>query len=775
LNQEDKGDLFVQQGENGDFLVRSVDLKTIGFRTPSGVVSLINGEQYQSLRSMNGVSYAYNEANLSLEITANPSILGKEIIDFNIEQKEKIFYPHDTSVFLNYGADYQAGNGFSFTRFNLTNQLGIRMGDVLFLSDSVFAKDQTQDRFIRLQSNFTYDDRRTFRRLIVGDFFASSGDLGSSLNLAGLSFRKVYRINPSYVYYPTLNLVGQTTLPSEAKIYLNGMLIKTEKLSPGEFELKNLTPYGAAGNVEVVLRDSFGREQRLDYPFYYADSLLLKKGLHEYSYNLGFTRQNYGTKSNSYSTLAFSAFHRYGFSDALSAGLAAEAVSDQCNLGPALTVKVGRVGLVSLSLAGSFGRSSGSGAAGITTYLYQGLNFGFNFSLAGYTRNFKSIADTQIDERTKYSVGCGASYSDPLLGALSLNIATVRRYLGDSRDVGTVSYTRSITAQTSITATYRRVRESGNSNEFLISFNYTPKRNLFVSSSYEQTKEGRNAIVSVQKNPPVGEGLSYRASVKRTEFGGSTAWQANPYLQYNGRYGIYEAGFEGVTSDGVIDSQYHLSVAGALVYLGKTFGAIRPVYDSFGLVKTGGLEGVKVLLNSEEVGSTDSSGKLFIPNLGSYTENQVGIRDRDISMDYYISNIKKLISPPLRSGSCIPFVVKKMQMIFGRLAIRKNGELKPVEFQEVILTVNGRSIVFPTGSGGEFDIDLSQSDEFKKVLELEESGCSSIADNMGGLLKPGTYQASVLYEGSRHSFNLVVPSSEDSLMDLGQVIIDETN
>jgi outer membrane usher protein FimD/PapC len=775
LNQEDKGDHFVHQGENGDFLVKSDDVKTIGFRSPSGAVSMINGERCLSLRSMEGVTYVFNEANLSLDITANPSILGKEIIDFQSEQKESVYYPHDTSVFLNYGADYQAGNGLSFTSFNLTNQLGMRMGDVLFLSDSVFTKDQTQDRFLRLQSNFTYDDRLTFRRLIVGDFFASSGNLGSSLNLGGLSFRKVYRMDPSYVYYPTLNLAGQTALPSEAKIYLNGMLIKTERLSPGEFELKNLTPYGAAGTVEVVLRDSFGREQRLDYPFYYADSLLLKKGFNEYSYDLGFTRQDYGTKSNRYSTLAISAFHRYGFSDALTMGFAAEAVSDLYNLGPNLTVKAGRIGLVSLSLAGSFGRSSDSGAAGVATYSYQGLNFGFNLSLAGYTRNFKTIAETQTGERTKYSAGCGLSYGDPLLGSLSLNLATVRKYIGDNRDVGTVSYTRSITAQTSITATYRSVRENGYSNEFLISFNYMPKRNLYVSTRYEQTKEVRNAIVSVQKNPPVGQGLSYRASVKRSESGGSTTWRVNPYLQYNGRYGIYEGGFEGWTSEGEKDSQYHLSVAGSLVYLGKTFGATRPVYDSFGLVNTGGLEGVKVLLNSEEVGSTDSSGKLFIPNLGSYTQNQVVIRDRDIPMDYYISNIKKLVSPPLRSGSCIPFVVKKMQMIFGRLAIRKNGELKPVEFQEVTLIVNGRRIVFPTGSGGEFDIDLSQSDEFKKVLELEERGCTSITDNMNSFLKPGTYQASVLYEGTRHTFNLPIPNSADSLMDLGMVIIDETH
>lgn len=773
LNQEEKGDFFVDQGENGDFLLKIADLKTLGFSSPSGTITLIEGEPYLALRSMEGVKYVFNEMDLSLDISALPSLLGKEIIDFKTEQKEKMFYPRDSSLFLNYGAAYQAGNGFSFDSFSLTNQLGIRMSDVLFLSDSVFTKDQSQDRFVRLQSSFTHDDRTTFRRFIVGDFFASSGDLGGSLNLGGVSFRKVYRMDPSYVYYPTLNLAGQTALPSEAKIYLNGMLLRTEKLSPGEFELKNLTPYGAAGTVEVVLRDSFGREQRLNYPFYYANSLLLKEGFHEYSYNLGFTREDYGSRSNRYSTLVFSAFHRYGFSDNLTLGIAAEAVSDLYNLGPQLTVKAGRFGVASLSLAGSTGRSSGSGVAGIASYTYQGLNFGANLSFAGYTRNYMTVSSSQTDEKTKYSAGCGLSYGTPLLGTVSLDLTAVRKYLGDDRDVAAVRYTRRITSQLSATATYRRVRENGNSNEFLISLNYIPKRNLFVSARYEQTEDSRDSVISVQKNPPVGEGVSYRADVKRSEASGKTTWRVNPYLQYNGRYGIYSGGFDGQTIDGERDSQYNLSVSGAIVYVGGTFGATRPVYDSFGLVNVGGLEGVRVLLNSEEVGATDSSGKLLIPNLGSYTQNQVGIRDRDIPMDYYISTVKKFVSPPLRSGSCIPFVIKKIQPISGRLSIRTNGELKPVEFHEVVLQVGGREFTFPTGSGGEFDIDLTQSDEFKKLLEQEEISCSSMSDGISGLLKPGTYQAFLLYEGHKRSFALTIPDSDDPFVDIGRVVIDE--
>jgi len=185
------------------------------------------------------------------------------------------------------------------------------------------------------------------------------------------------------------------------------------------------------------------------------------------------------------------------------------------------------------------------------------------------------------------------------------------------------------------------------------------------------------------------------------------------------------------------------------------------------------LEGVKVLLNSQVVGETDSSGKLFVPNLGSYNQNQVGIQDKDIPIDYYLSSVKRLVSPPLRSGSCISFVAKKLQPISGRLAIRIGAQLQPVEFQEVALKVNGRDITFPTGSGGEFDIDLSQSHEFKKVLEIEESGCSSISGNTSVMLKPGSYQAAVQYEGTLRSFSLSIPDTTEPLIDLGQVVISD--
>jgi outer membrane usher protein len=770
LNQEEKGDFFINRSEHGDFLIKTADLKTMGFGSPSGAVSMLDGEPYLSLSSMKGVVYTFNEETLSLAVTATPSLLGKEIIDFGSKQVQKVYYPRDSSLFLNYGADYLAGDGSSFTSFNLTNQLGARAGDTLFLSDSIYTKDQSNNRFIRLQSSFTHDDRNNLRRFIAGDFFASSGDLGSNLNLGGISFAKIYRIDPYFINYPTLGIAGQASLPSEAKIYLNGMLLKTERISPGEFQLQNITPYGATGAVDVVLKDSFGREQKLIYPYYFAGASLLRKGLHEYSYNLGFMRNKYASESNCYGNLAFSAFHHYGVGDLLTLGFRAEARNNLYNLGPQATYRLGNFGLFSLSLAGSTGRSDNTGGAGMLTYVYQGLQLGASLSISGYTRDYASIT-TKPEDKPKTMISVGLSYYQKLLGTVSLGYTDNSKYVGQDSKTASVGYTRNLSGEATINATYRRVRETSNDNQFLITLNYTPRFEHFVSAAYQSTKDGESTTIQLQKNAPAGEGYGYSGILQKSDAGGQTTYTVNPSFQYNGRYGIYQGEFRGNSSSGKLDAQYHLATSGALVYAGNTFGVTRPVYDSFGLVSTGELKGVKVLLNSQEIGTTDSSGKLFIPNLGSFNQNQVAISDKEIPIDYYLSNIVKLISPPLRSGSCIPFVIKKIQPISGKLKIRIGGKLKPIEFQEIALALNGRIITFPTGSGGEFDIDLSQSEEFKKLIEPEESGCDSI-NGSTAMITPGVYKGTVEYEGKRYSFNLTIPEHADSIIDLGETIID---
>src|SRR4030066_21870 len=79
LNQEEKGEFFVNVTDDGDFLVRIEDLRKMGFSEILGDVSVFEGEEFVSLRSMEGVKIVFDEKKLGLELTADPYLLGKKI------------------------------------------------------------------------------------------------------------------------------------------------------------------------------------------------------------------------------------------------------------------------------------------------------------------------------------------------------------------------------------------------------------------------------------------------------------------------------------------------------------------------------------------------------------------------------------------------------------------------------------------------------------------------------------------------------------------------
>lgn len=739
LNQEEKGDFFIHITEDGDFLIRVEDLKKIGLPEARGRISVIEGEEFCSLRSIKGLAFELNEKKLSLEIQAEPGLFGKKILTMRYPKYPKIYYPKDTAGFLNYNLVYSAGDHLRYEQTLLSNQLGFRTGDFLLLTDSSYSQKKGEGAdFVRLMSNITYDRREDLLRGVLGDFFATSGDLGSTLNMGGLSFSKNYLIDPYLIKYPEVSFSGLISLPSEVEVYRDGVLIKKERISPGEFILRDIPAYVGTGIIEVVLRDPFGREQRIRQPYYFTDRLL-KKGLHEFSYTIGFQRRNFGVASDEYGDLTFLGFHRYGISDDLTAGIRGESSEEVINLGLSSTLLIlKRFGVIDASLAWSGSKGGEDGLAGMVGYLYQGHDLSFNFLLKGFTRNYSNISLANTIERTKYEVSTGAGYHSPLLGSLSLSFSAMRRYQGTDTKNILASYSRNITNHSTVSATFKRDLEARTS-EFLISFNYYFKHGITASASHQRTDGTYSERIQVLKNLPPGEGFGGRASFDRNY---GDIEKHNDYglqLQYNARYGQY--GGEVISSDH--RERYSFSAGGGVSFVKDSLNFSRPIQDSFALVKVGDLKGVRVYLNNQEVGRTGSSGRVLIPNLGSYYDSQISISDKDVPMEYTFAEVMRYVSPPLRSGSYIEFSATKIQGFTGMLKVRVEGEIKPVEYIEFKLFVEGKEWLSPTGKGGEFYLEN---------------------------IKPGRYSGEFNYLEKQYVFDIMIPKTEEVIVNLGEII-----
>ncbi|TFH32757.1 MAG: hypothetical protein E4G97_02000, partial [Deltaproteobacteria bacterium] len=263
LNGEEKGEFLVRLLDDGDFLVRTADLAAMGLSVPPGWTTEVDGEPYRSLRALEKMSFAFLEKTLSLELTAHPSMLPMKVIDFRQPRQPKVLYPKDPSGFFNYGVTWTGGDPGDAESLDVTGQFGARRGDFLFLSDVAYEKTRADRRLVRLSTNVTRDRREEMQRLVFGDLTASSGDLGTGVNLGGFGFSKVYRIDPYFLRYPLAGVGGMVSLPSQAEVYLGGTRIRTEKLPPGQFELKNISSIGGRNDVTVVIKDPFGREQSI--------------------------------------------------------------------------------------------------------------------------------------------------------------------------------------------------------------------------------------------------------------------------------------------------------------------------------------------------------------------------------------------------------------------------------------------------------------------------------------------------------------------------------
>ncbi|MCC7218039.1 MAG: fimbrial biogenesis outer membrane usher protein [Burkholderiales bacterium] len=753
LNNTSKGEYFLAVVD-GRLLVRRDDLRAIGLAATGGRPWQSGDTEYIWVDSIPGVRATFDESRLSLDLVADPKLLPASTVDLWAGRSAKVTYPDNASAFLNYAVGYAGGNaGFADGVFG-TTQLGLRTGDFLFLGDSTCASNTTHATCVRLNSSLIHDNRDTLVRTIAGDFGYASNSLGATLSMGGLSYSKVYDIDPYFIRYPQQSLVGTLPTASEVDVYIDGQRVRTLRLPAGEFDLRNVTQATGYRNVDLVIRDSFGREQRVNTSFYSSERSL-KRGLHEYSYNVGALRENFGTASNDYGPLVFAAFHRYGVSDAVTLGVRAEGKSGLVSGGPSATFVLGSAGI--LNLAASASEYDGrTGGAALATYSYVGQHWNVAALVRKDSPNYANLSDVVLMRRPigydpaadpsfvrrNWEAAGTVGYASPVFGSLSVGMYAQDAYQGQDRRAATISYGRSLfDGRSSFFVTVVNERAYVNRTDVFAGFQYNFDVAHYLTGYYQRVRGATSESLIFQQAQPVGEGLGYSIGVSRQSGEGGSTTQLIPSFQYNGRWAELRGYAQQGDGDGSPRS-YSASVAGGLAWTGGMLAAGRPVTDSFGVVKVDELEGVRVRVNNYEIGRTGPDGRLFVPSLSSFNDNQISIDIASVPMEFALPESMRVVSPAYRSGVVVNFHARKLQAFVGVLRIRVNGTVRPAEFFDVTLDVPDKPVTFVTGRGGEFYVED---------------------------LPPGRHSGRMSSNGTRCRFELDVRPAQGALTDLGEV------
>ncbi|MBC8016944.1 MAG: fimbrial biogenesis outer membrane usher protein, partial [Verrucomicrobia bacterium] len=662
LNSIPRGEFFLKRSDSGRLFIRREDLRRIGLKQLPVPVTTIENDAYVSLTDLQGVTTAFDDKKLMLDLQAKADMvdLPKEVRDFGNMPGQLLPRPPGTSSFLNYRLDYGSEINVAGGTWSATGQAGIRQGNLLFLSDGIYQHQRDLDRAVRLTTSLNWDRPGKLARWVAGDILATAGEPSGPLNLGGISYISSFSIEPGLITYPVGEFSGMAAYPSEAEIYVNGILIRRERLSPGEYRFRNLPVTNGTNMVDILVRDPFGAESHFSNAFYLSDRLL-RAGLHDYGYSAGFLRRDFGSASDRYGQPVVVARHNVGLSDFLTAGVGAEAGKDLVNVVPRAVFRLNNIGIINLLAGGSLDRDQGSGGTIGGGYLFQSRNINYQLSLRHSTQGYRTLASRQNTDPPLLEAGTGLSLGTPFSGSIGLDGTFMETYAGQIRRSLGVSYSRSLTKTLHFSASWRTTWGTSSENTIFTGLTYIPGESHTISATYQTFRGGDREALAIQKSLPIGEGFGYRGTVERERSNERTVYLANPVLQYNGPYGSYSADYQGKYEEqgGGLGGNYLLSAAGAIVYAGGHIGLTRPVSDSFAMVHLEGLADTKVLLDSQVVARTNADGLAIIPNMRSYQQNTVSFDDHQIPPNYLIKNYTISLSPGQWGGACIAFPVAR--------------------------------------------------------------------------------------------------------------------
>jgi len=756
VNTVDVGDVFVVLREK-DVLAKVADLEKSGMHAEGGTREKWGEDTLVSLESLAPkLTFFLDERSLSLAITADAKAFEGTVLDLRTKRPEGIVYDASPSLFVNY-----ALTGSNLQRANEARASGVAEAGLSVSRHLLYASGQrstVNGSWDRLMTNLTFDLRERLTTIVLGDTNAISGDpLGGGMAMGGLSVARNFGLDPYYVFLPTQRVSGTVLTPSTVDVFVNGQLVRRETLPPGQFNLQNLPVTSGSGETRVVVRDAFGATQTLVSPYYMALGTLAK-GLQDFSYSIGFARENYGSESWGYGRLGFLFRHRLGLTDWLTLGARVEGTLDMVSGGPNLAMRL-PIGELGASAAVSR-QDRFTGGAAMLSYSYMGRPLYFQAGVRYQTLDYATLMVTPSNlpppnalpvgvpsspDRERLEVMASVARNVGKVASVSLQYQGAEWYAQSWSNRVALMANRTVTpwmyAFATIATTFSSQLPAG--YEMFLGVSFTPADRVTAGATRNDRWGGQGGGHSgasqaiVQRSLPLGPGLGYRLVASQ---GDNQVNQAN--VQYQGAYGRVEADYQREGYDTSTAGHATLTGTGSLVLIGRRAFLTRFMQGSYALIRVPDVGGVHSLMSNQVVGSTDSHGDLLIPNLLPYYGNRIGIDDKDIPLDHDIAATERTIAPPYRGGMIVTFPVRQVLSVSGAVEIEDNGTTILPAYGQIIVHVAEQKVVSPLDETGNFYLEN---------------------------VPPGTYPAEVQYAAGTCSFPLAAAAGTSALVNVGTV------
>jgi outer membrane usher protein len=688
---------------HGTLMARPDELRDLGFRVPDSRTS--GPRSPIALSDVPGLTWSLDQKNQELHVRATDNHLlpTRLQLDGREESEDRRAIESGTGVTLNYDIAGTATNGHT----GATGSLDLRAFSPRGVVSSGWLKPDGSGtkKAIRLDSAYTFADVNTMRRYSLGDFVTSGLAWTRPVHLEGAQIRSDFSTRPDLITFPMPTVGGSAAVPSTVDVLANGSVVSSGQVGAGPFETPQLPVMSGAGTISMTVTNAMGQQVTLTQSFY-ASSALLAPGLQTFAGQAGLVRRNWGLASNDYGKLAGIALYRGGLTPKFTVEGSAEGTPGAITAGAGGVQQMGNLGVLNFAAAAS----TGSGHPGVQLSVGAqriGRAFSLGASAIIATRDYRDVASMNGDGIPRKQLSAFTSLSVRRLGTAGVAYAGIDQDVPPAKvpmavvaaqhsHVLSCTYSRQIRHVSLYAAEFKNFAAAGGSNGLQVGLTIPFGRRSSVNVS--ASSDGSVQTQVQEAAPFIGDwGYDAYASAGNSE-------HEFEQVQYKSPVGLFTAGLDRSAGETTL----RMEAQGALSVVDRGLFPSNTIYDSFAIVDTGSMPNVRVLEENRDVGRTNSSGRLLVPDMHSFDLNHIAIEPTDIPPDTTISSSSHELRPQDRSGVVVKFPIK----------ISHGALLKLVDGAGVALPLGSTAILqatgakFPIGYDGEAYLeDLSPHNE----------------------------------------------------------------
>jgi outer membrane usher protein len=721
---------------DGRIAVTPEELNALGFVLPG-----VDRRREVLLDQISGLKYTYDAERQAISIVAADHLLKPQILGPEHSTNSAEPTPGLTGAIINYGLTSSIYDDFHSVQPIQALSFDARLFGALGTATvSGFIGDGAANRspYIRLDSTWTFANENALQSFRIGDVVSRGLAWTRPVRLGGGQVSSNFGLRPDLVTTALPAFRGSAAVPSTVDVFIDNTKVFSQDVRPGPFVITNLPTITGAGNANIVVRDSAGRETVQNASFY-SSPVLLRSGIFDYSTEVGFVRKNYGVVSDDYeSSLAGSGSLRYGLTDQVTLEAHAEAGSGVVNAGAGLSFSLMDQSLFSFSASSS----QSKGDTGLQGFGAFETKLGPATLRLSTQRTFGGYVDLASTVAMSLKVSSGAPFLWSNSPPRALDIATVSFPLSEQRDnvsislinrelpdltsrLMAISYSRALYGSTSFILNAFRDVESANTGVFAgISMPLGDAGSVQLGYSRTDGGAGDRGSFSADYSKTAGRepgALGWRLADRGGERGTRQA-----AVTYQGSVARVEGGID--QSGG--QSRGRMNVDGSVVLIDGGLFLANRIDDSFAVVDAGA-PGVDVLLENRAAATTGDDGRALVTGLRSFQRNTIAINPDTLPVDATARDTRSVAVPGDRNGVLVDLKVSRAANAAIVVFRGGDGAFLPVGSQGIL---KGNGATFVIGFDGRSYIDGLTGTNSVTI----ETGSATCAAEFAFAEKPGS-------------------------------------